>query len=286
MKLIKFSKDNHAVVGVVTVVLIIGLIISVFSIIELSFVPEWVKKEEAKHMELVATQFGQLKGILDFQSNLDHLTIFTNYVTLGRNEIPMLEPYRSPSSLKILSNQTKMKIEDYNGFIYEYSSGGIQFSSQHSNFVDQTYIIEAGALIMAQSGSNGFKGLPQIVIESYDENISINFINLTSLSSRNYIAGLGTYPVLSKVISINDYVTYENVTNITLFTNYPRAWYYIFNDSFRNKLVVYEPGLKGYEIFENIDNVQIKFHDPNNQYYTLSVREVKISVEIAWGLLG
>jgi len=285
MKILNLKNEDNAVVGIITVVLIIGLLVSVLSVVKVTYVPQWVEEEEAKHMELVSTQFGQLKSMLDFQSLIDRNTGFTSYVTLGRNEIPFFEPYRGLATLRILSNQTTMKIEENNSNTYSFTSGGIQFSSKHSSFVDQTYIIEAGAFIMAQSGANGVKGNPQIVIPSYNGNISIIFVNISGVSGRNHIAGLGTYPVLTETIDITDYNPYEHATNLTVFTNYPRAWYHVFNNSFRNKLTAYEPGLKGYEIIEHADKVQIRFYDPADEYYTISVREVKISVQIAWGLL-
>jgi len=286
MKLTKLINENDAIVGVITTVLIIGLMIAVLTVINVSYVPQWVEKEEAKHMELVATQIGKLKSIMDFQSNIDRYTSFTNYVTLGRNEIPFFEPQRTYGSLKIVSNQTTMEIEENGSNTFSFTSGGIQFSFKNNVFVDQTYIIEAGAYILSQSDENGIKGPPPILIESYDGNISIIFINISCMSSRNQIAGIGTYPVFTGVTDIIDHVTYNNVTNITVFTNYPRAWYHVFNNSFRNKLAEYEPGERGYDIIEENNHVQVRFYDPENQYYTVSVREAKISVQIAWGLLG
>jgi len=286
MRILKLKNENNAVVGIVTTVLILGLLISVLSVVQLTFVPQWVEKEEAEHMEIVSNQFGHLKSILDFQALMDSNTGFTTYITLGRNEIPILEPYRSFGTLKILSNQTTMKIDCNNSNTYSFTSDGIQFSSKHSSFVDQTYIIEAGSFILSQSDANGVKGSPQIVIPSYDGNISIIFVNISGVSGRDYIAGLGTYPVFTESIEIIDYIDYGNVTNLTVYTNYPRAWYHVFNHSFRNKLAASEEGSKGYEITEKADNVKIEFNDPAGDYYTISVREVKISVEIAWGLLS
>jgi len=118
---------------------------------------------------------------------------------------------------------------------------------------------------LSQSGASGVKGSPQIVIPSYDGTISIIFVNISGVSGRDYIAGLGTYPVFTESIEIIDY--------------------HVFNHSFRNKLAAYEVGSRGFEIIENTDNVKIKFYDPSGEYYTISVREVKISAEVAWGLL-
>ena len=285
MRIMRVKKENDAVVGIITVVLLIGLIITIFSIIQVSYVPQWVESEEAKHMETLSTQFAQLKSILDFQSLVDTETSFTNYITLGRNEIPILEPHRSFGTLQILSNQTKVKIEDKNNNNNSFASGGIHFTSDHSVFIDQTYIIEAGCFIMVQSEIDGIKGSPQIVISANSNNISIVFINISRVNGRDYIGGLRTYPIVTEVIEITDYVAYDNITNLTLFTDYTRAWYYMFNDSLRNRLPVHVSGSKGYEIFENTDNVQVQFFDPLKEYYTVLIREVKIAVEIAWGLL-
>jgi len=57
--MIKIKNSDNGVVGIITAVLLIGLIISVFSIVQLVFVPVWMEKMEADHMDTVSHQIAQ-----------------------------------------------------------------------------------------------------------------------------------------------------------------------------------------------------------------------------------
>ena len=61
-------KNDDAVVGIFTVVLIISLIVVVLGIVNTVYVPQWMKSAEFQHMNQVSNQFAQLKYALDIQS--------------------------------------------------------------------------------------------------------------------------------------------------------------------------------------------------------------------------
>jgi hypothetical protein len=58
-------KSDNGVVGIVVAVLMIGLIVAVVSLIQAVYVPKWMEEREAEHMDLVVTQFAQLKSAID-----------------------------------------------------------------------------------------------------------------------------------------------------------------------------------------------------------------------------
>ena len=67
MKFNRRTLTNHAVVGVVSAVLLVGLIVSVVALIQKEYVPKIMKQQEADHMDDVYNQFAQLKYAIDSQ---------------------------------------------------------------------------------------------------------------------------------------------------------------------------------------------------------------------------
>ena len=68
MKKIINKTNDSAVVGIVTAMLIVGLIVTVIAIIQLVYVPIIMEQREAEHMDRVAEQFGFLTSVIDKQA--------------------------------------------------------------------------------------------------------------------------------------------------------------------------------------------------------------------------
>ena len=151
-------------------------------------------------------------------------------------------------------------------------------------FVDQSYIYQAGALILNQLESSIVYGMPSFFVTTWGENMSFTIVNISGLSGKTFVSGYGTYPIYTKCInSEHSYNIINNVTNITVVTEYPNAWKMIFN----NSLVSYTYNGIEYSFDESYsDRIIIEFSDDEGDYYTLSVKEVKISAQIAFGLVG
>ncbi|RLF36540.1 MAG: hypothetical protein DRN03_03545, partial [Thermoplasmata archaeon] len=59
------ERVDKAVVGIVVAVLLLGLIVAVMTMINLTYVPKWLKEVEASHMREVQNQFADLKYAID-----------------------------------------------------------------------------------------------------------------------------------------------------------------------------------------------------------------------------
>ena len=68
LNLRRLKCSNEGVVGIVVAVLLIGLLVSVVSLIQYQYVPKWMEEKEAEHMNDVLNQFSQLKFAIDSQS--------------------------------------------------------------------------------------------------------------------------------------------------------------------------------------------------------------------------
>ena len=66
-RVIKKTTDS-AVVGMVSAILIVGLIVAVISVIQVVYVPIIMEQREAEHMDKVTEQFGSLTSVIDSQA--------------------------------------------------------------------------------------------------------------------------------------------------------------------------------------------------------------------------
>ena len=281
MKFHNITKSNDAIVGMISAILLIGLLIMVISFVNYSYVPRWVENEESSHMEMVSNQFAQLKYAIDIQSLINDNTALTTSIKLSRDEIPFLDPYRNFGSITVKPDRCTFVIEDNTSRYYNFTTDSIEFSSQNLYYVNQDYIFEAGAIILAQSNSSVMKGQPSITVTEYGENISITFVNITGVRGKSFASGIGTYPIYTRVLSTDDqFTTIENVEELTIYTNYPKAWFTIFNDS-----LIYSGFNYSLIPLDTNNRVIVEFDNVPEDDYNIIIKEVRISAQIAWGIV-
>jgi len=211
----KMKNSDDAVVGIVATFLIVGLIVTVISMIQAVYVPEWMEQTEADHMEVVADQFSQLKFAIDTQSAIKEPdTPISTSITLGNKELPFLTSSRAYGSLDILSDECMVTI-NYSNVTKSgsYPLGIIKYSSANAYFLNQAYICEAGAVILSQSQGNTMSIKPAFSV-SYgaDINISFTIINISTIGEKRSIGGYGTYPIQTE-FSYNDTTVFPDVKN-------------------------------------------------------------------------
>lgn len=273
-------KTDNAVVGIFTVVLIISLIIGVMAVINTVYVPQWMKQAEFRHMSEVSNQFSQLKYALDVQSITNGSSAIGSPVTMGTTEIPFLGVHQSFDELSIPSKSCTLTITNKTGSNLSYTTDSIKFTSHNTNFIDQSYIYEAGSLILDQAEQCVLLARPSILVTTYGKNLSITFINITAgTSSNNFASGRGIFPIYTQVIQNNlQYTVMHNVTNITIQTDYPDAWDQAFNISLLYSYI-------NHTISETTNGIIVNLTDTKGNYYNIFMRETKISADLAFGVV-
>jgi hypothetical protein len=286
----KFKKSDNAVVGIVAAFLIVGLIVAVFSVVQLQYVPKWMEEKEADHLEEVANQFTQLKYALDIQSIVNDTTAISTSISLGNKEIPFFSTGRTFDSLSTVSDSCTILINyDTNATTGDYSSktyktDAIKYSSNNYYFVNQNFIYEAGALILCQDNENVLIGRPNIIVTKPGDrkNISMNFVSISGVKGKTSTSGYGTYDIYTQTFNSN--MTYEplyNVSKIEILTDYVDAW----NASFRRSFLQLDLPIN-YTTETFPDKLVIYFYkdELGNYYYDIYIREVNIKAEIGYGL--
>jgi len=279
----KMKNSDDAVVGIVATFLIVGLIVTVISMIQAVYVPEWMEQTEANHMEVVTDQFSQLKFAIDTQSAIKEPgTPISTSITLGNKELPFLTSSRAYGSLDILSDECMVTINDSNVTKSKsYPLGVIKYSSANAYFLNQAYICEAGAVILSQSQGNTMSIKPAFSV-SYgaDINISFTIINISTIGEKRSIGGYGTYPIQTE-FSDNDTTVFPDVKNITIDTNYQNAWQKFINNTLINSGLNHHSYGADFLINVDDDSMILKFN--NSITVNLKLKYVKINAQIAPG---
>jgi len=268
----KFIKSDNGVVGIVVAVLLIGLIVAVVSLIQAVYVPKWMEEMEAEHMDLVVTQFTQLKSAIDTQvANEQPLTPIASPITLGNKELPYLMSLRAYGSLEILSKKYSITVNSNSDNQLNESFGIIKYTSMNGYFIDQSFIYENGAFITSQREGNMLSMKPSISIDKNTSNVTITFnmINITPVGGKTNGGGYGTTSILTEYNNTlpdrKNYSEIHNVTNIIISTSYPNAWKIFLEWSLNENNVNFtkaESGIvdKGVKItFTNPDEITLKY---------------------------
>ena len=267
----KIIKPDDGVVGIIVTILIIGLIIVVTGIIQSVYVPQWLEQKEADHMHVVSYQFAQIKQSLDILSVIEHKNAISIFLTFGTSEMPIFGTGRTYDHLNILSDNCNVEVSNDTDS-HSFSLGTVTYSSENSYFVDQSYIYEAGALIISQSGASVLNGKPFLSVSNYT-NVSLTIVNISGLDGKNYVGGYGTYSFYMEYLNSNSY-TVDSFRFINVTTNYQNAWRIFFNSSsLRNS------GLT-YKIKDTDDGITVEF---SGSLGNLFLKVIEISSQIAPG---
>jgi hypothetical protein len=267
----KIIHSNEGVVGIIIAILLIGLILSVIGIVQMIYVPQWLEQKEAEHMHDVSYQFTQLKYSIDTLSIVEPKNAISIYITLGIADIPIFGLGRTYDSIEILKDDCIVEILNDTDSL-SFTLDIIKYSSGNSYFVDQSYIYEAGALILSQSKACILNGQPFLSV-SNNTNVSLNIINISSEDGKRSVGGYGTYSVYLEFLQSETNIM-DNFRKINIITNYPNAWRSFFNSS-----SLQNSGLT-YEISDIEDGITVDF---SGSLGNLVLRVVDIYSQIAPG---
>lgn len=277
-KLRKLKNSDEGVVGIIIAFLLTGLIVVVISIIQTVYVPKWMEQAEAEHMEAVADQFSQLKFAIDTQSAIKQKdTPISTSITLGNKDMPFLTSNKAYGSLEILSNECTITIKD-DSKSYSYPLSIIKYTCQNNYFLEQSYIFEAGAVIINQIDGNVMAINPVfIVTNEKDVNISFTIIDIKTIGDKRSIGGYGTYPIQTEYSTSNPspIKNIGNVNSIKITTNYSNSW-----RNFISKTLINSVLKDNFNININKNEIEVEFID---YFPKVNLQLVNISAQIAPG---
>ena len=265
----RWHADN-AVAGIITAILLVGLIVIVISLIQTTYVPKWMRQIEAGHMGDVADQFSQLKSAIDIQAATGKKTPMSTSITLGNKEIPYFSASRAFGSLLILSNNCTVTITNISNSS-SYSLGILKYSSKNVYYLDQSYIYEAGSVILNQSEGNVMSIKPFSAIKNVNVvNLTFDIVNITGVGGRTSAGGYGTYPIRTEFVS-NSTALMNNIKNITITTNYPNAWHQAVKSTLQSANLTYGTN---FSLMDTTSEITIEFLGITTVNLALNIIEI------------
>lgn len=238
IKFKNLKNSNEGVAGVVIALLMIGLVISAISFVQVVYVPMWMGQKEAEHMDEVAKQFSQLKFAVDtLSAGSVKNTAITAPITLGSKEMPFFSSSRSYGTINVVSEDFKITFTTDAGDTETYTIGALKYASENSYFIDQSYTYENGAVILAQEkGESDYYNIvllqPNIFVQG--NKLTFNLIKLNDIDGEKTISGFGTYPVKTYFVERLRPDEMSSVRSITIYNSHLQAWKEFFNDLFKD----------------------------------------------------
>ncbi|MDW7731952.1 MAG: hypothetical protein SCH66_05940 [Methanolobus sp.] len=235
-----FQRSESAVSSVVAVVLLLGIIVSIITVINVSYIPEWRTGSEQTHMDEVFFDMSNLKSHLDIlsatvDSQPSGFVSINVPIRTGGGSIPVVSPGKSSGMLSINKNGFSMSTTASDSVI-SYSSGtfleglgSVTYHSDNSNFVDQEYGYESGALILAQGELSLMKQSPSLDIRRTDNDTNIT-LDINAVQLLGPVRSMSSNSMEEVHIRYNSSDTLyagENLfteLSLTIETDYPSAW--------------------------------------------------------------
>jgi hypothetical protein len=281
MRVNQMRRSDNAVAGIVTAILIVGLLVIVISLIQTIYVPKWMEEKESEHMSQVADQFSRLKYAIDIHSSTKMTnTPISTSITLGSKELPYLMSNRAFGSLEIEDGGCVITITNDEITPYSYSVGTIKYSSENAYYVDQEYIYECGAVLLSQSLGNTLLIKPSFSVELQDTIvIYFNVVNVVPIAGKDRISGFGTYPIQTEYLSSSATTQINNIESILIETIYTTAWNLYIKSTFINA------GLFDTEYTITVvdgESVKLDFSGTDNVSMNLNYIEIGSQIAPGW----
>ncbi|MDG6229433.1 MAG: hypothetical protein QCH96_05655 [Candidatus Thermoplasmatota archaeon] len=235
--------DSSAVVGIVTSILLVGLFISIFAIIQTVYVPQWMEEIESEHMNVVSGQFSQMKFAIDLQLLGTNQTVnpsISSPIQLGSEKIPYLLSSRASGTLSVYEECTTIFVENIS-HSHIFVLNGIRYQSQNSYYVDQTYLYESGAVIISQREGSFLSSPPFFYLQNQtNKDMIMTLVNVTSVGRKSSTNGYDTTLIRTQYDpALDQTLVLTNITTLRIATQHPNSWSNYMNETLTDAAMIY-----------------------------------------------
>jgi len=231
-------KNEDAVSAVLSVVLVLGLLVTIATIIHVTYVPAWKSSAEAEHMDEVFNDFADLKSNVDLLAAIssDSEYSVSQNIRMGGRSVPVISPRKSSATLRtnpqahdlyitVDNHTTNFTFSDLGSIEFE-SNNLYEFESNNLYEFDRKYIYENGALILEEMGRSTIALSPAITFakpENGTKSLTIQIINM-SLDNESVSSSNIEKIIITSESSSTHYSNFTNNVRLTITSNYAPAW--------------------------------------------------------------
>jgi len=293
-------RSESASATVVGAVLLLAIIVSVFSVVRIGYIPEWKNDAEYSHMNDVWEDMADLKSKIDLMtivlaSDPDSSNTITMNVPfhMGGGDVPLIGTIKSSGTLSVAKKQecnmtVTANFEGGNQSEKKIEYGTVSYDSQNRYYVDQNFVYEGGALILSQGERSSMMLYPSIRFSrasANEYNVSMHIVEIDkSRYAHPDVISSNTGCFLR--LTGREFKTLydsDNVTSFTLTVNTdnPEAWYLYLNETMEDARI------KNYDLEPPTDNsVSLTFpsgsggKDLNRLYVSKTIVKVEPGIGI------
>ena len=196
------------------------VILALVTMITTSWAPEWTKGKESEHMRAVESQFQSLKALMDqlaLSGNTN--TQVSTPITLGSEGVPLFSG-DARGNISLLSSNSNsyntLSVADSTGRFERVAYGSISYTSQNTEFIDQTFLYECGCIIVRQSDGQLVTTGPAMLIYNNSGSLRMALTLISIYSDGSSYTGSGTVGVQCRLVNekVTDTRTWANGESI------------------------------------------------------------------------
>lgn len=292
-------RSESATSTVVGAVLLLAIIVSIFSVIRIGYIPEWKNDAEYSHMNDVWGDMTELKSKIDLMTivlasdpNSSSTVTMNVPFHMGGGDLPIIGTIKSSGTLSIANKDDYMMkvtaVSGENQIVKPISYGTVSYTSQNRYYVDQDFTYEGGALILSQGGRSSMMLYPSIRFSrtpANEYNVSINVVDIgKSTNSPADIISSNTGSFLRITgKEFDPLIDNDNISSFTftVITDHPDAWYMYFQETVKNARITNDTNLT----LEG-NNVSLTFPSKSSgkDLNRLYVSKTKVKIEPGIGI--
>ena len=260
-----FLRSEFASSTVVGAVLLLAIIVSVFSVISLGYIPEWKNDAEYSHMNDVWEDMADLKSKIDLMtialaadpdSQNNEITMSVPF-HMGGGDLPIIGTIKSSGTLSVNKNICEITVvpNSNTSLKKEITCGSVSYTSQNRHYVDQDFIYEGGALILSQGEQSSMMLYPSIrfsrtLANEYNVSIHVVEIDKKPIAPADIISSNTGCSLRLTGEKFEPLYDSDNITSFTLTvnTNHPEAWYLYLKETMEDARI------KNYDLPQPTDN--------------------------------
>jgi hypothetical protein len=240
MKIRSMMSCENAVSTVVAAVLLLGIIVSVITVVNVQYIPEWKTAAEQSHMDDVFYDMAGMKNDVDMLSAYVMAEPSTGLslsvpFRMGGGSLPVIGAGKSGGRLAINDEVFSMYIVattpdiTYSSDVFFVDMGTVSYMSSNNYFVDQKYVYENGALILSQDEYSLMRLSPNMGMRRTDNGTNITLqINAIDIKGPKRSISSNSLEELHLKTNGSDQLDWDGVlfTDVTLTveSSYPSSW--------------------------------------------------------------
>jgi hypothetical protein len=229
----KHKRNAYAVAGVIEALLMVALVAVIISTIQLIYIPDIMEQKEAEHMDQISNQFSSLKSMIDLQIISRSDAPIFSMITLGSRELPYFISASAYGEVNVIDYGTSRIVVDEDEW-QAVPLTSITYHAYNIYFVDQTYILEGGGIIVnQQNGIPVMRVDPGLTVDnSTNIDIYMDLPMIYATEGKNFTYGLGKCFIRTNFSNTLSYQNFTTISsNIKIYSTYPEAWFKSLNST-------------------------------------------------------